>query len=108
MPMTAIVSILHRASGVLLFLALPLLVTGLQSLLTSRQSYDLFVSWIEQPLVKLLLLVAIFLFALHLAAGTRHLFLDLGIGIRRSPARISARIVLIFTFVIVVLVLSLW
>ena len=109
MPVTAIVSILHRVSGVLLFLTLPLLVAGLQALLGSQQSYAELTGWLQRPLLKLTVIALVFLFALHLAAGARHLLLDLGIGVRRSPAQAGARAVLIFAFsVTVITVIRLW
>lgn len=109
MPVTAIVSILHRVSGVLLFLALPLFAAGFQRLLASQQSFDALVHWLEQPSAKLLLATSILLFILHLAAGARHLLLDVGLGIHRPAARNAAWAVLIFSFAVVLTgVLSLW
>lgn len=109
MPVTAIVSILHRLSGVLLFAALPLLLAGLQALVASQQSYEALVAWLQRPWMKLLLVFLAFLFAVHLAAGTRHLFLDIGVGLRRATARRGAGLVLLFAIAVSVFtVLALW
>ena len=109
MPVTAIVSILHRVSGVLLFAALPLLLAGLQALVSSQRSYEALVAWLEKPWAKLFLVLLAFLFAAHLAAGTRHLFLDIGIGIRRAAARRGAGFVLLFSIAMVAFtVFALW
>ena len=108
MPVTAAVSILHRISGVILFLALPFLLAGLQGLLRSQQSYDNVVGWLQNPLGKLTSVAMAVLFALHLAAGTRHLLLDLRVGLGRPGARRGAYGVLLFALLIFLAAVFLW
>lgn len=92
----------------MLFLALPFLLAGLQTLLRSQQSYDSVVGWLGSPPGKLVMIGVVFLFALHLAAGTRHLLLDLRIGICRPTARRGAFGVLLFALLILAAAVSLW
>lgn len=108
MPVTAIVSILHRVSGVILFLALPFLLAGFEGLLRSQQSYDNVVGWLQSPFGKLTSISMAVLFALHLAAGTRHLLLDLRIGLSRPAARRGAFGVLLFTLLILMVAVFPW
>lgn len=95
-PLPAVVSILHRISGVLLFFpGIPLLLCGLQMLLQSQQSFEVFQDYLRNPVIKLMLLFSIWFFLHHLCAGIRHLLLDLHIGITLSQARTGSKLVLV-------------
>lgn len=109
-PMPAIVSILHRISGALLFLAgIPLLLFAVQRSLASPEGYDAVAAPFTGPIGKLVLLVLAWCYLYHLLAGLRHLALDLHIGIRLAPARFSAAIVLVLSILLALIVaVRLW
>lgn len=87
----AVLSIFHRISGLLLFFPiLPLLLYAMQSTLGSEAGYAQWREFLGQSLVKLVLLGALWLYAHHFFAGLRYLFLDLHLGVGKSPARASA------------------
>ena len=95
-PIPAIVSILHRVSGVLLFLAgIPLALCGLQASLGSPEAYASFVGTISHPLAKLVLLVLLWSTLHHLFAGVRHLLMDVHVGLELPTARRSSAVVLV-------------
>lgn len=94
LPMPGIISIMHRVSGVVLFLMLPLLLWLLQTSLQSPESYDKLHAVVAHPLMKLLLLGLLWGYLHHLFAGVRHLFLDLHIGAELETARASSIVVL--------------
>lgn len=94
LPVPGIVSIMHRVSGAVLFLMLPLLLWLLQSSLQSPESFATFRAVVAHPLVKLILLGLFWGYAHHLLAGIRHLFLDLHIGAELETARASSMVVL--------------
>ena len=87
-PLPAVVSILHRVSGVLLFFP------GLQMMLQSQQSFEALQTYLREPLVKVSLLIPMWFFLHHLCAGIRHVLLDLQIGIALPQARLGSRLVL--------------
>ena len=89
LPLPALLSILHRVSGALLFLALPLLLCWLQSSLSSAESYDHMTQAFSYVPVKLISLVLLWGYFHHLCAGIRHIFLDLDIGTDLACARFS-------------------
>jgi succinate dehydrogenase / fumarate reductase cytochrome b subunit len=95
LPLPALVSVLHRASGLLLFLALPLLLTALQRSLTSAQGFAEVVASLAYPACKLLLLGLAWALTYHFCAGIRHLALDMHWGNTLSGARASATWVLL-------------
>ncbi len=109
LPLPAKVSILHRVSGALLFLALPFLIYQLDQSLDSAEGYAAAAAFFGMPLVKLAALVLVWSYSHHFCAGIRYLLLDLHIGIDRIPARQSAAVVMVASLVLTVLVgVQLW
>jgi len=68
--------VVHRASGVLLALFLPLHFWALGRALQGEAALDSFLLWSEQPLVKCAELVLVLLLAAHLTGGLRLLALE--------------------------------
>ena len=90
MPVPALVSIMHRVSGALLFLALPLLLWMLDLSLISEGTYARLAQLGSGVFVRLVLLVLIWSFLHHLVAGIRYLVLDLHVGLELQQARRNA------------------
>ena len=94
LPINAVVSILHRVSGVGLFLCLPLILLALQALVGSQESYTALTSWLNTWFVKLLLIGLAWAFFHHFFAGIRHLLQDIHWMTSLNNARLSSRILL--------------
>lgn len=94
LPVAGVVSILHRVSGVVLVLSLPLALLALQRSLQSAEDYRVVTGWFTLLPVRGLMLLLAVAFAHHFLAGIRHLLLDVDIGITRRQARVSAWLVL--------------
>ena len=109
-PLPAIVSILHRISGALLFAAgIPLLLWAVQRSLASPEAFTATMAPFTTPIGKLVLLVLAWCYLYHLLAGLRHLALDLHVGIRLAPARASAAVVLVLSALLALIVaVRLW
>lgn len=93
-PVTAVVSILHRVSGVILFLSIPLLIYLLAYSLSSESNYNQLQQILASSCVEWLTLPLLLALAHHFFAGIRFLFLDLDIGVALKPARQTAWLVL--------------
>jgi succinate dehydrogenase / fumarate reductase cytochrome b subunit len=94
LPLAGKSSIMHRVSGALLFLCLPLVILPLFALsVTSPESFANMQAWVANPLCKLVLLVLIWGFLHHFCAGIRYLILDLHIGNDKHSAQKSAGVV---------------
>jgi len=104
MPAPAIVSIMHRVSGVLLLAALPFLLYLFESSLLSEISFEKFRSAVAHPLAKLFILLLIWAYLHHFCAGIRHLVMDLGLGLDKGPSKTSALVVLVVSIVLTLLV----
>jgi succinate dehydrogenase / fumarate reductase cytochrome b subunit len=109
-PLPAIVSIVHRATGALLFLAgIPLLLWFVQRSLGSQAAFDAAMQPFTTLFGKLVILVLAWSYLYHLLAGIRHLALDLRLGIALAPARSSAAAVLVLSAVLaLVIAVRLW
>lgn len=94
LPINAVVSILHRASGVGLFLALPLILLAFQSSVDSPSSYFLLTQTLGAWYVKLFLIGLSWAFFHHFFAGIRHLLQDIHWMTSLQKARFSSRVVL--------------
>jgi succinate dehydrogenase / fumarate reductase cytochrome b subunit len=104
LPLPGWVSILHRVSGVLLFIALPLGTWALSLSLTDEAGFRRIAGAAAHPLVKLLLLTFVWALAHHFFAGLRHLTLDVHLGTRLDAARRSSVAVLLASAVVTLLI----
>ena len=93
LPLPGKVSILHRVSGVGLFLCLPLLLWLLSASLASPESFSTLKSVASMLPVKVVLAGLLWAFVHHFCAGIRFLLLDLHVGIEKEAARKSAGVV---------------
>jgi succinate dehydrogenase / fumarate reductase, cytochrome b subunit len=91
LPVNALASILHRISGVLLILFIPVLLWLLQRSLSGPEGFAAAQDWLRHPLVLAGLLLLLWSLLHHLVAGLRYLLLEMGIGESREGARASAR-----------------
>jgi succinate dehydrogenase / fumarate reductase cytochrome b subunit len=109
-PVPAIVSILHRISGALLFLVgIPVLLWGVQRSLASPDAFAQWKAAVAHPFAKLVLLLLAWAYIHHLLAGLRHLVLDLHVGVELASARRSAAIVFVLALLITLIVaVRLW
>lgn len=105
LPVTGWISILHRLTGVLLFLLLPLPLYLWQRSLESEAGYVQVLDWLGSWPLRMLFLLLLWWFAHHLFAGIRYLLLDLDRGVELARARVSARLVLFADALVIVLLL---
>ncbi len=90
LPVTGVASIVHRVSGVLLFLAIPLFSWGFGLSLESSAGFEKLLTALDSLPFRLFLTLVIWSLSQHLFTGIRHLLLDIGAGVERRPARASA------------------
>jgi len=78
LPLTAVVSVAHRMTGVLLTAGLMLFVVSLAMIQCGASSFNAMQAFIQLPLVELALWLMIYALFFHLCHGIRHLFWDAG------------------------------
>lgn len=101
-PLPAMVSILHRISGFVLFLLIPALLWLLAFSLTD-EGFATLQEWLANPVLKLLVWLTLAAYLFHLTAGIRHLLSDLHIGDTLRAGRLSAQLTFAVFFVLIIL-----
>jgi succinate dehydrogenase / fumarate reductase cytochrome b subunit len=102
-PVTAIASILHRISGVALFVGVAFLIWGLGASLESQESFESVKECVSGFLPKLILWAIVSGLIYHLIAGCKHLLMDIGVGETLEGGQLGAKIVLGLSVVLIVL-----
>lgn len=104
MPLAAIVSIMHRISGLFLLLMLPLLLCLLDQSLLSEDTYAALHGFASHWFAKLIILALSWAYLHHFCAGLRHVIMDNHIGVDKDSARKSAVVVLAISITLAALV----
>lgn len=108
LPLPGLVSILHRISGLGLFLVgIPFLLWVLNCSLASQSGFDNWRDTFNQPLVKLIVIGFLWAYLHHFFAGLRFLALDIHKGISLSAARATSKLVLLVSLALTI-VLGAW
>jgi succinate dehydrogenase / fumarate reductase cytochrome b subunit len=110
LPLAGVVSILHRASGLLMFVLLPFIIWLFDNSLSSEISYDTFTSAFVAGIgvlpawfVKLVVLALIWAFLHHAIAGVRHVWMDMTHSVTKEQGRSSAVVTLVSSIALTVL-----
>jgi len=101
-PPMAIASILHRVSGLVMFLLLPIMLCYLSMSLTSETSFNDLSAYFANPWRKLLLWAFCSAWVYHVMAGIRHILMDIGIGERLEAGRRIAVFVIFLAIVLII------
>jgi len=101
LPPAGWVSILHRVSGALLFLLLPLVIWLFDTSVTSEYSFERFravfvtgIGILPGWLLKLMVLGILWGYITHFIAGVRHLWMDVTHAVSKEQGLVSAQITL--------------
>jgi len=103
LPLPGWISILHRVSGLLLFLAVLWLLFMLDRSLSSEAGFESVQRYTSFPIVKAALLVLVWCYCHHFCAGIRFLFLDMDKGVDKETARVTSIVVIVAGVVLTVL-----
>ncbi len=97
LPAAGIVSILHRISGLIMFLLLPLIVWMFDTSVSSEISFAKFsaafnvgLGFVPGVLVKVVVLGLIWAYLHHLIAGVRHVYMDVCHAVSKEFGKSSA------------------
>lgn len=98
-PFTAIASITHRVTGVVLVAGVGYLLWLVSMALESPEGFVAAQSLLAAPLAKLLLIAVIAALLYHLFAGIKHIFMDFHVGDNFAAAKASSIFVFVLTAV---------
>lgn len=101
-PITSLSSILHRVSGVLLFISVPFCLWALEKSLASQAGFHEIQSLLGGSLAKFILWSILSMLSYHIIAGVRHLLMDAGIGESLEGGILGSRLVILLGIVVAV------
>jgi succinate dehydrogenase / fumarate reductase, cytochrome b subunit len=102
-PITMVMSVLHRATGLFLSVGFIVLSAWLLSAADGEDAYGRFADLVQSAGGRVLLALLTFAFFLHLGSGLRHLVWDLGYGFEIPQANAGSWAVIAATFVLTIL-----
>jgi len=101
LPLAGLVSILHRVSGILMFMLMPFIIWMFDTSLTSEITYSQFTAvfnggmgFVPGIVFKLIALALIWAYLHHFIAGLRHLWMDATHAVTLEFGRQSAAVTL--------------
>jgi succinate dehydrogenase / fumarate reductase cytochrome b subunit len=104
LPAAGIVSILHRISGLLMFLLLPFIIWMFDTSVSSEISFAKFsaafnvgLGFVPGALVKLVALALIWAYLHHMVAGVRHVYMDVCHAVTKEFGKSSAVVTLVLS-----------
>jgi len=95
----AIASILHRISGIVLFLLIPVMLWLLQNSLASPESFE---TVFDNVFIRFLAWIFVAAIAYHFVMGVKHLFADNGQNEELQSARMASVVSLVIAAILIV------
>ncbi|MEE8389026.1 MAG: succinate dehydrogenase, cytochrome b556 subunit [Acidiferrobacterales bacterium] len=108
LPISGIISIVHRISGVLLVLLTPAAIYSFGLSLENPEQFARVQAWFGSVSGKLVLLFMVAVFVQHLFSGLRHLAMDIDWGVDLQTARLSAWGTLVATVAVLGILVLRW
>ena len=102
-PITAAASILHRATGVILFIGVGFGLYALDMSLSSEAGFETLKGMIASPFGKFVTWGLLTALGYHFVAGIKHLIMDFGVGETLEGSKFAAKLTLFFSTILAVL-----
>ena len=102
LPLSAMLSITHRISGILIFfLVLPVTALILSALYDSQDSYNNFINFYSSNwLIKLFIISLVLIFQYHIFTGVRHMMMDFHLLEESLSSSFRSAVITLFLFLL--------
>jgi succinate dehydrogenase / fumarate reductase cytochrome b subunit len=107
LPVSAVASIIHRITGVGLFVALAFVMWALNLSLSSEAGFEKVAGVMNHPFAKLITWGIVSFFVYHLIAGIKHLCMDVGYFEEKESGALASKVIMIVS-VICILLVGVW
>jgi succinate dehydrogenase / fumarate reductase cytochrome b subunit len=104
LPIAGMVSLAHRLSGILMFLAMPYVVYLLDLSVQSSEGFEQVLAILQYPFLIAVQIVFVWALAHHFFAGIRFLLIDADIAIEKKQANYAAWLVMFLAVSVAVVV----
>jgi succinate dehydrogenase cytochrome b subunit len=102
-PITAITSITHRVSGVILFAGIAFALYALDVSLASDAGFTDLKEIMTSPVGKFVIWGLLSALAYHFVAGIKHLLMDMGVGETLEGGVFASKVVILFSGILIFL-----
>lgn len=102
-PLPALTSIVHRVTGVALFVGMVFLLYALDLSLSSQEGFDSVKECLDTFIAKFIIWGVVSALLYHLVAGVKHLLMDAGIGETLEGGVLGAKLTIVISLVLIVL-----
>jgi succinate dehydrogenase cytochrome b subunit len=102
-PLPALTSIVHRVTGIALFVGVAILMYVLELSLSSEEGFNAAKECLDGAFVKLIMWGLVSALLYHLVAGIKHLLMDCGIGESLEGGQLGAKAVIAVSVVLILL-----
>ncbi len=102
-PITAITSIVHRITGIILFLSLPFFLYFFYLSIESNSSFVIAKSLCSKFYIKIFIYLFVFSFIYHFVTGLKHIIMDIGFFDEKKSGRVFAIVSLVIVLVLIFL-----
>ena len=106
LPIAGIISIFHRATGLLLFIAIPVSLYLLQLSVEDVHSFTTVTDLMLSPITRFFILLVLWSFVHHLITGIRFLLIDLEFFLDKKASRSSAWGVVVVEAIIMAIIIK--
>ncbi|MGI0115402.1 succinate dehydrogenase, cytochrome b556 subunit [Zooshikella sp. RANM57] len=103
LPLPAYTSILHRISGVILFIGIAFLLWAFDTSLSSQEGFNAIKATLAHPFAKLITWGLVSALLYHFVAGIKHLLMDIDIGDGKESGTLGAKATIAVSVVLIVL-----
>jgi len=102
-PLPALTSIVHRATGLILFVGTAILLYILELSLSSEEDFNSVKECLDGFFVKFIIWGILSGLLYHLVAGFKHLLMDFGIGETLEGGVLGAKVTIVISAVLILL-----
>jgi len=106
LPIAGIISIFHRITGLLLFIAIPVSLYLLQLSVKDVHSFTTVTDLMLYPITRFFILLILWSFVHHLITGMRFLLIDLEFFLDKKASRSSAWGVVVIEAIIMAIIIK--
>jgi len=102
-PLPALTSIVHRVTGVMLFVGMVFLLYALDLSLSGEEGFNAVKECMESFIAKFIIWGVVSALLFHMVAGTKHLLMDVGIGETLEGGVLGAKLTIAISLVLIVM-----
>ena len=102
LPLTALLSITHRITGVILAIGCAVLICVLAAAAESAAAYEMIAAHFATWYGQIFLLGLVFSLYLHFCNGVRHLIWDVGYGFELDTVDLTAKLAIVLAVILTV------